>query len=408
MAELWWMEQAMSIHFLEAGCLRCILTTVDAVSLDRPTARELEAHFDGQCIRTSQGLSRHEPERLQSLAQCGVRKGNDRVAPMLEALHNPLGKGSAVDRTSTINSTTPADGSARGTSDTRPDSRRDTSMLARRCLGIALLLAVAASGCRPATPSAVPVQPAEQAIRVSGSGAALPLVRKLAEAYSRERPSAQFEIDAGTNSGGGISGVIQGTLDMSVTNRPLTEAESKESLLVHPFARDAVVFAAHTSSPLQDLSTSEVRAVYGATLTNWAQFKGSSGPIVVLDRDPEEPQRSLFLLKVLDGQPVQARTTVLTSAPDMLRTLEATSDSVGYSTLSLLRILQPKDVRVLRLDGVTPGRDSLTAGTYPWYLTYGLVSRPDGPATIDRFLEFVRGPGGQRVLDTYDAATANA
>lgn len=255
---------------------------------------------------------------------------------------------------------------------------------------------------------AVPVQPAEQAIRVSGSGAALPLVRKLAEAYSRERPSAQFEIDAGTNSGGGISGVIQGTLDMSVTNRPLTEAESKESLLVHPFARDAVVFAAHTSSPLQDLSTSEVRAVYGATLTNWAQFKGSSGPIVVLDRDPEEPQRSLFLLKVLDGQPVQARTTVLTSAPDMLRTLEATSDSVGYSTLSLLRIQQPKDVRVLRLDGVTPGRDSLTAGTYPWYLTYGLVSRPDGPATIDRFLEFVRGPGGQRVLDTYDAATANA
>jgi phosphate transport system substrate-binding protein len=282
-------------------------------------------------------------------------------------------------------------------------------MLARRSLGIALLLAVAASGCRPATPpAAAPVQPVEQAIRVSGSGAALPLVRKLAEAYSRERPSAQFEIDAGTNSGGGISGVIQGTLDMSVTNRPLTEAESKESLVVHQFARDAVAFAAHTSSPLQDLSTADVRAVYGATVTSWAQFKGANGPIVVLDRDPEEPQRSLFLLKLLDGQPIRARTTVLTSAPDMLHTLEATSDSVGYSTLSLVRILQPKDVRVLMLDGVMPGRDSLGAGTYPWYLTYGLVSRPDGPSTIDRFLEFVSGPGGRNVLDTYDAATANA
>jgi phosphate transport system substrate-binding protein len=274
----------------------------------------------------------------------------------------------------------------------------------------ALLLAVALSGCVPA-PTASPAasQPVQPALRISGSGAALPLVQKLAEAYGRERPSARFAIDAGTNSGGGIKGVVQGTLDLSVANRPLTEGEAKEALLVHPFARDAVVFAAHQAneSP-QGLSTAHVRSAYGGSLTDWSQLGGAPGQILVLDRDPDEPQRSLFLLKLLDTQPVQARTTVLTSARDMLQTLEATSDSLGYTTLALLRIQNPKGVRVLALDGVVPGQQSLVAGTYPWYLTYSLINRPDASPAVDEFLQFVRGPGGHRVLDEYDAATAPA
>jgi phosphate transport system substrate-binding protein len=281
----------------------------------------------------------------------------------------------------------------------------DLSMLARRSFATALLVTVAISGCRPVSTSpAAPEQRTEPAIRVSGSGAALPLVEKLAQAYGREHPSASFAIDAGTNSGGGIQGVIKGTLDLAVANRPLKEAEAKEALEVHPFARDAVVFAAHPSNPVAGLSTADLRDLYGGTVTDWGQIGGTPGAVLVLDRDPDEPQRSLFLLKLLDGRPVNARTTVLTSARDMLQTLEATSDSLGYTTLALLRIRQPKGVRVLALDGVTPGRQSLVAGTYPWYLTYTLINRPDAPLAVNRFFDFVRGPGGQRVLDEYDAA----
>jgi phosphate transport system substrate-binding protein len=234
------------------------------------------------------------------------------------------------------------------------------------------------------------------------------LVWKLAEAYRVARPTARFEIDAGTNSGGGINGVIQGTLDMSVANRPLNEKEAKEALAVHNFGRDAVVFAAHSAGPVEGLSTSQARSIYGGSLTDWSQVTDWRGPILVLDRDPDEPQRSLFLLKLLDGQAVQARTTVLTSATDMLQTLEATSDSLGYTTLGLLRLKQPKDVRVLKLDGVTPGRESLLTGTYPWYLTYSLINRLDAPVAVDRFVEFVHGPLGRHVLDEYDTAPVDS
>jgi phosphate transport system substrate-binding protein len=282
-----------------------------------------------------------------------------------------------------------------------------TNMLARRFLAGSLLIALGVSACGQAAPAAPPVQPtAEPALRVSGSGAALPLVRKLAEAYQAEQPDAGFQFDAGTNSGGGIQGVLQGTLDLSVANRPLTDQEATESLVVNPFARDAVVFAAHTPGRAQGLSTSQAQAIYGGTIHDWEQMDSLGGPILVLDRDPDEPQRSLFLLKLLDGQPVQARSTVLTSAGDMLQALDSTPDSLGYSTLALLRIKSPASVTVLPLDGVVPGSESLRSGAYPWYLTYSLINRPEASPAVGRFLDFVHSARGQRVLEQFDTVAA--
>src|SRR5437868_1498664 len=113
-------------------------------------------------------------------------------------------------------------------------------MPACRFVACAVLLAVGMFGCGPAvSPATSPTatQLAEPALRISGSGAAIPLVKKLADAYMLERPMARFDIDAGTNSGGGIQGVLQGTLDLSVANRPLTDSEGIEALEVEPFAR---------------------------------------------------------------------------------------------------------------------------------------------------------------------------
>src|SRR5437867_1448789 len=48
-AELWWLEQAISIvHFWEARRLSRILTTAEAGSLVQAIARELDAAFHGQ------------------------------------------------------------------------------------------------------------------------------------------------------------------------------------------------------------------------------------------------------------------------------------------------------------------------------------------------------------------------
>src|SRR5687767_2553748 len=107
--------------------------------------------------------------------------------------------------------------------------------MGRPLLGGVLLLATLLMGCgaparsrSPAAGSAVIPTASAVVLRISGSGTALPLVQKLAEAYQQTDPTVRFEFPAGTNSGGAIRGVVEGTLDVAVVNRSLMEKEANE------------------------------------------------------------------------------------------------------------------------------------------------------------------------------------
>ena len=219
-----------------------------------------------------------------------------------------------------------------------------------------LVVALAVVGCATAgEQEETDAAPSEEvSLRVSGSGTALPLVEKLAEAYSQEHPETGFRFEPGTNSGGAIEGVLAGNLDLAVANRPLTEDEAGEPLEYYPFARDAVVFVAHREEKVEGLSTRQIQDVYSGKLTDWSGLGGSAGEIVVLDRDKDESARKLVLVPFMDGRPVEARTVVLAKAGEMVEAMKATRNSIGYSSLGLLLKEQDPELQILALDGVVP------------------------------------------------------
>lgn len=274
-----------------------------------------------------------------------------------------------------------------------------------------LLLAAIVGGCgtaaRPRPPAAgeVVVDPASTVLRISGSGAALPLVQKLAEAYQQTNPSVRFEFPSGTNSGGAMRGVVEGTLDLAVVNRPLTEKETGAGLVYRPFARDVVAFVAHTGSPIAGVSVAQVQGIFGGQLTDWQSLGIKSAPIIVLDRDEDESMRKLVLIKLMDQQPVLAKAVILTSARDMVTALANTPNSFGYTSLGLLRILNPRGLQVLALDGMVPWAEPIDGQRYPWSLLFGLVHGPDLHPPARRFVEWVRGDGGRQVMGVYGYAT---
>ncbi len=270
-----------------------------------------------------------------------------------------------------------------------------------------LMLLTALVSCLPGAQPAAPAPaaaPSEMLLRVSGSGTALPLAQKLAEAYSQAHPGVRFQFDAGTNTGGAIRGVLEGTLDLAVGNRPLSRSEAKEPLVYQPFAWDAVVFAVNLPNPVQGLSAAQIRDIYGGSLTNWQALGGPAEPIIVLDRDEDESARKLVLLPLLGGRSVRARTAILTSAREMVVALENTPNALGYSSLGLLRLMQVQRVRVLALDGVMPSAESLSQGAYPWYLTFGLIYRRDAPPFVRGLVDWAQAPAGRSVLKAYGYA----
>ena len=270
--------------------------------------------------------------------------------------------------------------------------------VASTLLLLALLLAASACAGGAESPGGADRPEGEvTVVRVSGSGTALPLAEKLAEAYGRDHPEIEFRFDEGTNSGGAIEGVIGGTLDLAVVNRPLSEDEAREPLDYHPFARDAIIFAARHEGGVEGLSTEQVRGVYGGELTDWEQLGGSAAPIIVLDRDEDESARKLVLLPLMDGRPVEARTVVLNKTSEMIEAMESTSDSLGYSSLVLLQERERRGLRVLALDGVVPSPEAVERGDYPWYLTFGLVHAEGAPRALRDFVAFASGPEGRKL-----------
>jgi phosphate transport system substrate-binding protein len=277
----------------------------------------------------------------------------------------------------------------------------------------AILLACSLVGCTTSPSSQSPqisTAPSVVIIKVSGSGTALPVTEKLAEAYTKKYPNMQLQFESGTNSTGAVQGVVKGTLDLAVVNRPLSKSEAKEALAYFPFARDPFVFVAHKPSPVKDLTPDQVRDIYSGKLSNWQQLGGPSVPILVLDRDPDESARKLGLIPFMQGREVKAKTIVLSKAKEMVQALESTPYSLGYSSRGLLKITQAQEIEILRLDGNTTTSShseavripqGIAPKSYPWHLTFGLVHRRQPSSSLQGFVNFALSPEGRQILEKY-------
>jgi phosphate transport system substrate-binding protein len=242
-------------------------------------------------------------------------------------------------------------------------------------------------------------------IRISGSGSALPIVRRLAEAYQRQYPDTRFQFDEGTNSGGAIRGVIQQSFDIAVSDRPLTEGEQNDALVEKSFARDALVFAMHLPRPLRSLASADVRQIYSGSVSRWEQLGQAEGEIFVLTGNPNESARNELLIPIMENENIDARTIVLASAPELVRSLENTPNSVGYAPLGLLRLMETSKITPVALDGVVASAQTIESDAYPWRLTYSLIFRNRTRPQVLDFVDWIANREGRQVLLTYGYAS---
>lgn len=271
----------------------------------------------------------------------------------------------------------------------------------RAALGIALtLLSVIVAACAPpkAAPPATPAPAREY--KVSGSGSALVAVKKLGEVYATQVPGIKITVESGTNTGGAITGVMNGALDLAAASRPLSEAEAAKPVSYHPFARDAAVFAIHRPTTVTGLSAAQLRDIYGGAVKNWAQVGGPDVPIVPLIRDADDALHGLVFMKLMAGRPVVDGAITLNSTGDMFNSLDGTPGAIGFIGHGYLAQKHAESVGMLAVDGVAPSPQTLEAGQYPWYLPFALVAHRDAPSDLRAFVEFAsrNGPAVLREL----------
>lgn len=256
------------------------------------------------------------------------------------------------------------------------------------------------SACGGAAGSAAPTKdPLGGRYTVSGGGGALEPVNALTQAFQKLHPTITWVVED-VGSDGGIQLAAEGGADLGMISRDLRDAE-KGSVQTLPIGISGTGMAVNAVNPVNGLTKEQVSGIYAGRYTDWSQVGGSPGRMTVLVREAGSATRSAFESYFFTGKPTYGRDVIeVYELQETLKALSSFKDSIGMLSITNAT-LGNKSIRFLSIDGVAASKDNLANGSYkirrPLYLVYHNDPAALKPA-IRQFLDFVRGPEGQKVI----------
>jgi len=107
---------------------------------------------------------------------------------------------------------------------------------------------------------------------VGGSTSVSPVVERLAEAYQEINSGANIEVHA-TGSGAGITGAIDGVLDIGMSSRNIRDSEMENLYQQITIAMDGIAVIVNNDNPLTNLTMEEVREIFTGEKTRWSEVQ---------------------------------------------------------------------------------------------------------------------------------------
>jgi len=108
---------------------------------------------------------------------------------------------------------------------------------------------------------------------VGGSTSVTPIMEKLREAYLEINSGAQIEVH-GTGSGAGITGAIDGVVDIGMSSRDIRDAEREDLYEVITIAMDGIAIIVNNDNPIDNLTVEQIRAIFTGETTRWSEVIG--------------------------------------------------------------------------------------------------------------------------------------
>lgn len=257
-----------------------------------------------------------------------------------------------------------------------------------------LLLFLGLTACTAQTAvSAIPQQPMKT-LRISGSGGTTPILAALASDFTADHPTIKLETLQGTGTGGGVTGIIEGVLDVAAMGRP-PKPEEAEQIEFLSLGHGAEIPFVHVDVTVSELNAAQLKAIFAGEITNWAEVGGEDMPIIVYTRAEDTPHtqvlREAFLADVVFTDSAQ----IMGGMGDIIAAVEGTPGSIGY-------VNWPTAVATgARVNAITINGFAATDPTYPATLEIGIGYMPDQAENVAPLLDWLRSEHGQDTLRAF-------
>jgi len=273
--------------------------------------------------------------------------------------------------------------------------------LLHKSLKLALVALLVAS-CGGANPIAKPTDdPLAGTYVLKGGGGALDAVKALTSGFSATHPTVLWQGFDDVGSDAGVSLTVSGNVDLGYISRDLRAAE-KGTVETLAIGASGTGVGVNGTNAIKALTKDQVAKIFTGQITDWKDVGGTPGTIRVLLREPESSTRSAFESYFFGStKPVYSKNAIeVFQIDETLKALGSFKDSIGMMTMNA-KAFSTGDVRLLTIDNITATRETLANGTYPIRRPLYFVSNVDAAKlkpTIKAFLDFVKGPEGQKIL----------
>lgn len=187
----------------------------------------------------------------------------------------------------------------------------------------------------------------------------------------------QFKADTGvsvsynpTGSGAGIEAVSNGSCDIGLASRALTDEEIAGGLTETVVALDGIAIIVNAENSVTDLTLEQIAQIYTGEVTDWSEFGSDAGAIANIGRESGSGTRDGFE-SITGTEDTCVYTQELTSTGAVIQAVAGNPNAFGYASLSAVE--GNDGVKAVSVENVAPSEETVLDGTYKVQRNFNFV-----------------------------------
>ena len=207
---------------------------------------------------------------------------------------------------------------------------------------------------------------AQERLRVTGTGSGTGGMHLLMESFVRANPGVQGEVLPALGSSGGIRAVIDGKIELAVSNRAPNDKEHGLIALNNvAYARTPLVIAVHKGLGVTAITSEQLAGLYGEGKQNFPNGRRARPVLRLSDATDTAIVKSISPVVTAAIDSAASRRGMLdgTTDGDTADLIERTPGAFGPSTLALIES-EKRPLTALAIDGVAPTLANLGSGQW--------------------------------------------